>query len=90
MTNFAIIEDDDCGNIHLPENYMTTTKEIGEALKARRKRLGWTLEHVAEQAGIRIATLSEMENGAGFRSETLLAVLKVLDLELSVKKVVKK
>jgi len=85
MSNLAAEHQED-DTLHLPENYMTTTKEIGEALKARRKRLGWTLEHVAEQAGIRIATLSEMENGAGFRSETLLAVLEVLGLEIGVKR----
>lgn len=37
-------------------------EEIGEALRTRRKELGFTLEYVAEKMGVDVPTVSRWEN----------------------------
>lgn len=60
-------------------------KEIGSAIKARRKALGVTASATAGAAGISRVTLYRIEKGEGSPSlPHLLAVLKSLNLELNI------
>ena len=65
---------------------MKTLQELGEAVAARRKRLGLKQQAVAALAGITPESLSRFERGrsAEFGSRKLLAVLAVLGAELDV------
>jgi transcriptional regulator with XRE-family HTH domain len=65
---------------------MQTLQELGEAVAARRKRLGLQQGEVAAQAGVTPETLSRFERGRGaeFGSRKLLAVLAVLGAELNI------
>lgn len=63
---------------------MRTVRELGEAVAARRRRLGLKQGDVAARAGITQESLSRFERGklAEFGSRKLLAVLAVLGMEL--------
>lgn len=62
-----------------------TPGQFGEALRRYRLSRGWTQTQLAQQAGLRQATISQIENGHGAtRIDTLCAVLAALDLELTV------
>lgn len=51
---------------------------IGQMLKSRRKSLGFSIAQISNAAGIRVATLSDIENGKECKMSTLLSVLGVL------------
>ena len=58
-------------------------RQLGLALRQRRRELGLRQSQVAEQAGVRTATVSAVENGAsGVKLSTVFALLAALGLEL--------
>ena len=62
-----------------------TPGQFGEALRRYRLSRGWSQTQLAQQVGLRQATISRIENGHdATRIDTLCAVLAVLDLELTV------
>lgn len=65
---------------------MTTVRDLGVALRARRAQLGWTQEHVAKQAGVTRPWLSRVESGRhpGAQLQKVLDVADVLDLRVVV------
>jgi HTH-type transcriptional regulator / antitoxin HipB len=64
---------------------MQTLAELGEAVSARRKTLGLNQSEVALRSGITRESLVRFERGqvSEFGSRKLLAVLAVLDLEMT-------
>lgn len=64
---------------------MQTLAELGEAVAARRKALKMSQGEVATRTGLSRETLVRFERGqlTEFGSRKLLAVLAVLDLEMS-------
>jgi HTH-type transcriptional regulator / antitoxin HipB len=64
---------------------MRTLAELGEAVSARRKTLGLNQSEVALRSGITRESLVRFERGrvSEFGSRKLLAVLAVLDLEMT-------
>ena len=64
---------------------MRTLAELGEAILARRKALGLTQSDVSLRSGITRESLVRFERGQlqEFGSRKLLAVLAVLDLEIT-------
>lgn len=53
-----------------------TPGQFGEALRRARLLRGWSRTQLAQQAGLRQATISQIENGHGStRIDTLCAVL---------------
>ena len=61
-------------------------KQIGQALRRRRKALGLTQAQVGEKAQLRQETVSKLESGRpGVPLQIMLAVLQALDLELVIR-----
>ncbi len=65
---------------------MQTLQELGQAVAERRRGLGMRQQTVAKLAGITPESLSRFERGrvAEFGSRKLLAVLALLNMELSI------
>ena len=66
--------------------------DVIKTIKARRKMLGVTQEHLAELAGVGLRTLKDLESGKGNPTVTTLSKLADvlgLDLNLAVKKTMK-
>ncbi len=62
-----------------------TPKQIGNLVRRRRKKRGWSQSLLGDKAGLRQETISLIETGnPATRLETILAVLAALDLELRV------
>lgn len=60
-------------------------KQLGNAIRRARRRLGLSQGELGERAGVRQGTISEIESGTrGGQLETVLALLAVLGLELQV------
>lgn len=60
-------------------------RQIGSIIQRARKKRAWSQVKLAEQAGLRQATVSTIENGEkSAKLETILAILAVLDLELRI------
>ncbi len=68
---------------------MKTLQELGEAVAVTRRTLRLKQKYVAEQAGITPESLLRFERGqvSEFGSRKLLAVLAVLDMEITFVKV---
>lgn len=62
----------------------TARKLIADYIKERRKEVGYTQEQLAEMAGIRKATLVDVEAGKPYNFNTLLAILGCLRGELQI------
>ena len=63
-----------------------TAKQIGAAIRRRRKALRLTQDTLGERAKLRQATISDLEAGEpGIQLRTLLDVLAALDLELVIR-----
>ncbi|WP_226584189.1 helix-turn-helix domain-containing protein [Acuticoccus sediminis] len=62
-----------------------TPRQLGVALQRRRKLLGLTQTDLAGAAGLRQATISEIERGEGARLGSLMRILAALGLELTVR-----
>ncbi len=68
------------------EQIARDAKQIGQALRRRRKALGLTQAQVGEKAQLRQETVSKLESGRpGAPLQTMLAVLQALDLELVIR-----
>lgn len=62
-----------------------TPKQLGDALRRHRTHIGLSQSQVAAKAGLRQATISQIENGHdATKVETICALLAALDLELTV------
>ncbi len=55
---------------------------LGDRVKALREARAWTQEHLADAAGVSLRTIQRLETGAGFASETALAVAAALDVDV--------
>ena len=65
-------------------SYPATTAGIGDRLRQRRKSLGLTLRHVAENAGLSVGFISQIERGIAMPSlSSLVSVARVLDVRVS-------
>ena len=61
-------------------------KQIGSILRNHRRAKSLTQIDLASQAGVRQATISELEGGApGTKLRTLFDILAALDLELEIR-----
>jgi transcriptional regulator with XRE-family HTH domain len=61
-------------------------KEIGQAIKARRRSLGVDQKSVSELSGVAVHTLSNIESGCGNPTVAVLnAITEVLGMDLIVK-----
>jgi HTH-type transcriptional regulator / antitoxin HipB len=68
-------------------NPVRDPRQLGLALRQRRRELGLTQTQVAERAGVRAATVSAVENGdPGAKLSTIFALLIALDLELAARR----
>ncbi|WP_188053645.1 helix-turn-helix domain-containing protein [Sphingosinithalassobacter sp. CS137] len=62
-----------------------TPKQLGEALRRYRTQAKLNQSQVAAKAGLRQATISQIESGHGAaKIETICAILAALDLELAI------
>lgn len=62
-----------------------TPRHIGAIIQRARKKRDWTQMKLAEQAGLRQATISMIESGEKpAKLESILAVLSALDLEFRI------
>ena len=62
-----------------------TPRQIGTIIQRKRKKRDWTQMQLAEQAGLRQATISLMEKGEKpAKLESILAVLAALGLEFRI------
>lgn len=67
----------------IPPQRVRTPIQIGAALRRRRRALGWTQSQLGERAGLRQATISELERGAnGIHLKSLCDVVSALGLDL--------
>lgn len=67
------------------ETLARTPEHIGIALRRARKAKGWTQKDVSARSGLRVATISSVENGdAGTQIKTILAIMMALDLEFRI------
>jgi len=65
-----------------PQN-VRTPEQIGAAIRRRRKALNWTQSELGERAGLRQATISDMERGlSGVHIKSLCDVLAALKAEI--------
>lgn len=62
-----------------------TPDQIGNALRRARKSKGLTQKEVSSLSGLRIATISSVENGdEGTQLKTILAIMMALGLEFRI------
>ncbi|MCG8450055.1 MAG: helix-turn-helix domain-containing protein [Pirellulales bacterium] len=62
-----------------------TPRQIGTIIQRVRKKRGWSQLQLAERAGLRQATISQVESGEKpAKLDTILAVLAALDLEFRI------
>ena len=61
-----------------------TPKQIGTIIQRARKKRDWTQSLLAERAGLRQATVSNIESGEPVKLESILAVLAALGLEFRI------
>lgn len=59
-------------------------KEIGNTIKRKRKELGWSQSDLAEIAGTTYQTILRMEKGRHTTTESMLAVLKSLNISITI------
>lgn len=63
-----------------------TTKQVGAALRRRRRQLGLSQTDLGAKASLRQATISGLENGEpGTQLRTLMDIISALDLEIVVR-----
>jgi HTH-type transcriptional regulator/antitoxin HipB len=63
-----------------------TTKQVGAALRRRRRQMGLSQTDLGAKASLRQATISGLENGEpGTQLRTLMDIISALDLELVVR-----
>jgi HTH-type transcriptional regulator/antitoxin HipB len=69
----------------MSEDLARTAKQLGAVIQRQRRVMNITQTQLGERAGLRQATISQIERGENARLESLLAVLAALDLELTVR-----
>ena len=63
----------------------THLQSIGNNIKIARKIKGWSQQQLSEEAGIRIATVSDIESGkANFEINTLVRIASALNCYLDI------
>ena len=62
-----------------------TPLQIGNSIRERRRELGLSQESLAAKIGVRQRTVSDIENSAAARLDTVLRALAALDLELVIR-----
>lgn len=68
------------------EQIARTSRQIGAALRRRRRSMNLRQSDIGSRTNLRQATISALENGeAGTQLRTLIRVLTALDLELVVR-----
>jgi HTH-type transcriptional regulator/antitoxin HipB len=67
------------------ELIVRTTRQLANAIRVRRRKLGLSQDQLAAKIGVRQGTLSDIENARSARLDTLLRIFAVLDLELLVR-----
>jgi HTH-type transcriptional regulator/antitoxin HipB len=67
------------------EIIIRTPLQLGNAIREKRRKLGFSQDRFAAKIGVRQATVSDIENAGAARLDTLLRILAVLDLELLVR-----
>ncbi len=69
------------------DTIIRTEKQLGAALRRRRKQADLTQEEMGARTQLRQATISKLEDGApATRLSTLMAALAALDQELVIRK----
>lgn len=64
-------------------NRIHDTKELGRAIRARRRELGYTQAFLAEYAGVSASFLSELENGKEtIQLGKMMEVLSLLGMDI--------
>ena len=67
------------------ETLARTPEQIGTAMRRVRKSKGLTQKEVSSLSGLRIATISSVENGdEGTQLKTILAIMMALGLEFRI------
>ena len=67
------------------ETLARTPEQIGTTLRRARKSKGLTQKEVSSLSGLRIATISSVENGdEGTQLKTILAIMMALGLEFRI------
>lgn len=62
-----------------------TPRQIGNIVQRARKSRGWTQADLADRAGLRQATISQIESGdRPAKLASILAILAALDLEFTI------
>jgi HTH-type transcriptional regulator/antitoxin HipB len=68
------------------EQIARTPKQVGDALRRRRRSLGMHQKDLSGKAGLRQGTISDVEAGEpGTKLQTLFDVLTALDMEVVVR-----
>jgi HTH-type transcriptional regulator / antitoxin HipB len=62
-----------------------TPKQVGDALRRRRRSLGMHQKDIAGKTGLRAATISGVEAGQSGTLRTLFDVLTALDMEVVIR-----
>lgn len=57
---------------------------IGNAIRERRKQLGYSQVSLAERVGVDPGIICRIENGYNSRLSTLLPILQTLELEITI------
>ena len=61
----------------------TNSKDFGEAVKKRRKKLGYTQKYISEFMGVSVSFLSDLENGKKtIELDKALAVANLLGIDV--------
>ncbi len=67
------------------ETIARTPLQLGNSIRERRRKLGFTQEQLAAKLGVRQKTVSAIENDGAGRLDTLLRAVGALDLELVIR-----
>ena len=69
----------------MPDQIARTPKQVGDALRRRRRALGKTQKDIAGKTRLRPATISAVEAGESGTLRTLFDILTALDMEVVVR-----
>ncbi len=65
---------------------ITDAKSFGEAIRSRRKKLGYTQRYISEFTGISVSFLSDLENGKRtIELDKSLTIANLLGLDVELK-----
>jgi len=69
----------------MPDQIARTPKQVGDALRRRRRALGMTQKDIAGKTRLRSATISAVEAGESGTLRTLFDILTALEMEVVVR-----